>query len=163
MAGIKQRRRVANYLDVSQDATAVYAFMGAGFRTLEETPAAQTTSVRYINDASASKSINGYDWSTSFDTDQIRAEEAVDFICEIGELQKTGADCETNYVIVDLDKPIASKENTYHARRFKVAIEVASFTNNDGQMGCTGNLLGIGDPLIGEFNTAAKTFTVSEE
>ena len=158
MAGVKKRRRIANYINVSQEESPEYVFMGTGYKSLEETPAAQTSSTRYINDASATKSINGYDWSTPFDLDQIRDQQAIEFICNIGETQATGADCETDYLVVDLDKP-AQDDNSFYARKFKVAVEVASFTNNDGQMGATGNLLGIGDLVIGTFNTQTKTFT----
>ncbi len=158
MAGVKKRRRIANYLNVSKTAEEEYVFMGTGYKSLEETPAAQTSSTRYINDASATKSINGYDWSTPFDLDQIRDQQAIEFICEIGETQKTGGECETDYIVVDLDKQ-AQTANAFYARKFRVAIEVASFTNNDGQMGATGNLLGIGDLVIGTFDTTTKTFT----
>ena len=83
MAGIRQRYRVANYLNVAAtgEETAEYALMGAGFTELEENPTAQTSSKRYVNDKSATKSITGYDWSTPFNTDQIREEKAVDYIC----------------------------------------------------------------------------------
>lgn len=159
--GIKQRRSYANYLNVSTTETQDYKLMGAGFTDLNETPAAQTSSKRYVNDKGATKSITGYDWSTPFVTDMIRSEEAVDFICEIGELQKTGSAAETDYVIVDLDKPITAEgvATTYTARKFRVAIEVASFDNNDGEMAASGNLLGIGDPVVGQFNTTTNTFT----
>ncbi|GAA6396417.1 hypothetical protein I4300191C4_10740 [Solibaculum mannosilyticum] len=36
---------------------------------------------------------------------------------------------------------------------------MASFTNTDGEMGASGNLLGIGDVEIGTFDTSTKTFT----
>lgn len=160
MAGIRQRYRVANYLNVAAtgEETAEYALMGTGFTELEENPTAQTSSKRYVNDKSATKSITGYDWSTPFNTDQIREEKAVDYICAIGENQKTGADAETDYVVVDLDGT-PSSGTKYPARHFRVAIEVSSFTNTDGEMGASGNLLGIGDVEIGTFDTSTKTFT----
>lgn len=157
---IKQRRKIANYLNVGTE-TEEYVLMGAGFTDLNEAPAAQTASKKYVNDKSATKSIVGYDWSTAFTTDQIRSEKAINFICEIGELQKTGADAETDYIIVDLDKAVTGESvtNTFKARKLKVAIEVASFDNNDGDMAATGNLLGIGDLVTGTFNTETKKFT----
>lgn len=135
--------------------------MGAGFTDLNESPSAQTTSKRYVNDKNATKSIVGYDWSTAFNTDMIRSEKAVDYICNIGELQLVGSEAETDYIIVDLDKPVSEKENTFTARKFRVAIEVSSFDNNDGDMAASGNLLGIGDLVVGEFNTTTKAFTAS--
>lgn len=52
-----------------------------------------------------------------------------------------------------------SSKTTYHARKIRVAVEVASFTNDDGEMGCSGNFLAKGDPVEGTFDTATKTFT----
>ena len=131
---IKQRRKYANYLNVSELSSEEYVLMGAGFTDLNESPSAQTTSKKYVNDKNATKSIVGYDWSTAFNTDMIRSEKAVDYICNIGELQLVGAEAETDYIIVDLDKPVSEKENTFTARKFRVAVEVSSFDNNDGDM-----------------------------
>lgn len=157
---IKQRRGYANYLNVGKS-TEEYVLMGAGFTELNESPSAQTASKKYINDKSATKRITGYDWSTAFNTDMIREEKAVDFICNIGEYQLIGDEAETDYVIVDLDKP--GEGGSFKARKIRVAIEVASFDNNDGELACSGNLLGIGDLIPGTFNTATKKFTPDSE
>lgn len=161
---IRQRRNQANYLNTSKGESASYALMGVGTKTLDENPSAQTKSRKYICDKSASKSISGYDWSSAFDIDQIREQEAINFIVNIGEKQLVGEDAETDYVIVDLDQKEGTEDSTtYHARQFRVAVEVASFTNDDGEMGCTGNLLGKGDPIEGTFDTKTKTFTAKTE
>lgn len=160
IAGVKKRRNIANYLNTaSGETSAVYSLMGIGFTELNEQPSAQTKSKRYINMASASQSVTGYEPSWPFTADQIRSESALNLICEIGELRKTGADAETDMVIVDLDKPVSESENTFTARRQKVAIAVSSFGDEDGEMTCEGDLLGIGDVETGTFNTQSKTFT----
>ena len=162
MEKVRQRRIQANYLNTSPgEDNPVFSFLGAGVKTLDENPSAQTKSRRYINDKSATKSVNGYDWSAPFDADQIRSQAAIAFLCDIGEKQKIGEDAETQYVIVDLDQPIADKENTFHARKIDVAIEVSSFPNDDGEMGVSGNFLGQGDMIEGEFNTTTKVFTAA--
>ena len=160
MEKVRQRRVQANYLNTAPgEDNPVFSFLGAGVKTLDENPSAQSKSRRYINDKSATKSVNGYDWSAPFDADQIRSQAAIAFLCDIGEKQKIGEDAETQYVIVDLDQPIADKEDTFHARKIDVAIEVASFPNDDGEMGVSGNFLGQGDMIEGEFNTTTKVFT----
>ena len=145
MAGeVRQRYMQANYIAVgATDST--YVLMGAGFSELNESPSAQTSSKRYINDKALTKRVSGYDWSSPFTTDQ---------------LQKIGADAETDYVIVDLDqKETGDTSTSYHARKFHVAIEISSFDNNDGEMAASGNLLQIGDLVEGTFDTSTKTFT----
>lgn len=150
--GIRKRKIQANYLKVGE----AFELLGTGFTELNESPSAQTTSKRYINQPSALQSITGYEWSTSYNADQIKSEKAIEYIRNIGEMQLTGSDTETEYVIVDLDKEAAS--NGFRARKFKVAIAVDSFDDNDGELGISGSFLGQSTPIEGTFDTTAKTF-----
>lgn len=150
---IRKRRIQANYLKVGE----TFELLGTGFTELNESPSAQTTSKRYINQSSSTQSVTGYEWSTSFNTDQIVSDKAIEYIRNIGEMQKTGADTETEYIIVDLDK--AAQTAGYRARQFKVAIAVDNFDDNDGELGISGTFLGQSDPIEGTFKTDEKTFT----
>ena len=150
---VRKRKIQANYLKVE----AAFELLGTGFTELNESPSAQTTSKRYVNQSSASQSITGYEWSTSFNADQIVSEDAIEHIRNIGEMQITGAATETEYVIVDLDKTAVTAG--FRARKFNVAIAVDSFEDNDGELGITGNFLGLSDPILGTFDTTLKTFT----
>ena len=61
---------------------------------------------------------------------------------------------------VELFQPAEGAENTFPARKFKVAVEVSGMTGEGGGiMKVTGNLNGVGDFIDGTFNTATKTFT----
>lgn len=153
--GIRQRRIQANYLKVG----AKYEFLGTGFSTLDEKPSPKTTSKRYINDASASQSITSYEWSSDFEADQIQSDKAIEYIVNIGEMCKTGADAETEYLIVDLDKE--AQTAGYRARKFKVAIQVDSFDNNDGELQAKGSFLGLGDPILGTVTIDSDTKEVA--
>lgn len=157
---VKQRRGFADYLNVGTDAE-TYAFLGTGVTKLDESPSAQTSSKRYVSDKSLSKGITGYDDSFPFETDQIRSEEAIEFICNIGEKRLTGTDAETDFIRVDLDKKVGASGSEYEARKFLVAVEVADFADSDGEMTASGNLLCIGDMVEGKFDTTAKKFTAT--
>ena len=150
---IRKRKTQANYLKVAE----AFELLGAGFTELNESPSAQTSSKRYINQSSTTQSIIGYEWATSFNTDQIVSEKAITYIRNIGEMQKTGADTETDYLIVDLDQA-GTVEGTYRARKFSIAVQVDSFDDNDGELGVSGSLLGSADPIEGTFTIADKTF-----
>lgn len=150
---IRKRTIQANYMKVND----AFELLGTGFTELNESPSAQTTSKRYINQSSATQSVTGYEWGTSFNTDQIKSDKAIEYIKEIGEMQKTGADTETEYLIVDLDKQ-GTAEGTYRSRKIKIAIAVDSFDDNDGELGISGNFLGQSDPVEGTFTVADKTF-----
>lgn len=151
---VRKRKIVADYLKVGNE----FVFMGTGFTELNESPSAKTKSKQYINEQSATTSITGYETEFGFETDQIRDEKAIDFICDIGELQKTGADAETEYIKVDLDKP-AKTENGFRARKFKIAVSIDDFEAKDNEMSAKGKLLGMGDLVVGTFDTSTKTFT----
>lgn len=150
---IRKRKVQANYLKVKEG----FELLGTGFTELNESPSAQTTSKRYINQSSSSQSVTGYEWSSSFNTDQIVSDKAIEHIRNIGEMQKTGSDTEAEYIIVDLDKPGAD-EGSFRARKIKVAIAVDSFDDNDGELGISGNFLGQSDPVEGTFTIGTKTF-----
>ena len=152
--GIRQRRMEADYLKVGEN----FEFLGAGFTAIDEKPNSQVTEKRYINDASSSQSVTGYKWQADFSGDQIDSEKAIEYITTIGKELKTGGDCESEYIRVDLDKP-SSTDGGYYARKFKVAIQVSEFPNNDGELGLSGVFLALGDPVVGTFNTKTKTFT----
>lgn len=160
---VKERRKFADYLDVAPETESPkYELCGAGFTKLDENPSAQTSSKRYVNDASATKSVTGYDDSFPFTTDQIRSQKAVDLICSIGEKRLTGALAETTLIRVDLDKKATGGDTEYEARKFKVAVEVANFADSDGQMTADGNFLPKGSVEIGKFNVSTKAFTATE-
>ncbi len=150
---IRKRKIQANYLKVGE----TYELLGTGFTELNESPSAQTTSKRYVNQSGSRQSVTGYEWGTSFNADQIVSEKAIEYIRNIGEMQLTGVDTETEYIIVDLDKE--AETSGYRARRFKIAIAVDSFDDNDGELGVSGNFLGQSDPVEGTFDTSTKSFT----
>lgn len=157
---IRQRPIEADYLNTAPgEETPSYALMGTGFTSLDENPAAQTKTRKYINQASSSGSISGYAWTAAFAADQIPEQAAISFIKNISDHELTGEDAETDYVKVDLDQAINNKENTFHARKRRVAVEIASNPNNDGELGISGNLLAVSDWEEGEFNISTKTFT----
>lgn len=162
--GVEQRYQQPDYIDVSGGSGSPrFELLGFGVTQLDNSPSAQTTSKRYVNQKSATQSIGSYEWTAPLEFDLIRSEKAIEFIADIGENEKTGVDAETLYVKVFLNKPVASKENTYEARQRRVAVEVADFADNDGEIQGSGNLLGKTDWVKGEFNTKTKTFTEASE
>ena len=155
---IRQRKIVSNYLKVDEE----FELLGTGFTELSESFSPQTTSKRYINQSASSQSVTGYEWSTSFNADQIVSDEAIEYIRNIGELMLTGTDTETEYIIVDLDKP-ALVVGDFHARKFNVAISVDSTEDNDGELGLSGNFLGQSEPIEGTFTISTKEFVAGFE
>ncbi|MDM0716519.1 hypothetical protein QTH85_14765 [Clostridium perfringens] len=151
---IRNRTTVADYLKVGEE----FVLMGAGFTDINESPNAKTNKKQYVNDKSPTSSIVSYESEFPYETDQIRDEKAIDFICDIGELHKTGSESETEYIRVDLDKP-GTADNTFRARKFNVAVQVDDLNAKDGEMTAKGKLLTRGDLVVGTFNITTKEFT----
>ena len=152
-----KRHQYADYLNIGTEAQPDWAFMGAGFKTLDEEPNAQSESVKYVCDKSSSSSVVGYESSFPFEADQIMTEEAINAIYNIARNRQIGSDAELEYVRVELWNK-ATGTNTFEARKFLVSVEVSSLAG-ENKMGMSGNLNAIGDPVLGTFNTTTKTFT----
>lgn len=157
-----QRYQYADYLNVGDAEAPKWVLMGAGFTTLDEEPGAQTDSVKYVNEKSASSSIISYETVFPFEAEQIATEEAIDAIYEVGRNHYVGADAEFEYCRVELWRPATTSGegagNVFEARKFNVAVEVSDFTG-ETKMTISGNLNAIGDPVLGTFDTTAKEFT----
>lgn len=139
--------------------SATYELLGFGVTQLDDSPSAQTTSKRYVNQKSATQSIGSYEWTAPLEFDLIRSEKAIEFVANIGEKELTGKDAETDYVIVYLEKPAKTPEGSFEAKRRRVAVEISEFSDNDGEIQGSGNLLGVTDWEFGTFDTKTKTFT----
>ena len=162
--GVEQRYQQPDYIDVSGGSGSPrFELLGFGVTQLDNSPSAQTTSKRYVNQKSATQLIGSYEWTAPLEFDLIRSEAAIAYIADIGENEKTGVDAETLYVKVYMNKPVVSKQNTFEAKQRRVAVEIADFSDNDGEIQGSGNLLGKTDWVNGEFNTETKTFTPATE
>lgn len=155
---VVQRHEIADYLNIGTTAEKKFALMGVGFTSLGESPNAQTSTKKYINAKSSTTTIKSYQPQFAFEADQIKDDEAIDFIYNIGRNELTGASAETEYVRVELWNPVTGSENTFTARMFRVSIEVSGMDGEDDQT-ISGNLNGKGDFVDGTFNTTTKTFT----
>lgn len=157
-ASVRQRAQIAGYLKTGDD----FSFMGTGFTQLDDSPAAATKQKRYINMVSESQSISGYAWTAPFTFDQIDSEVAIAFLIKIGKEELVGGGAETEYVDVDLLGEKESTESTskgFPARKRQVAVEISDFSDSDGEIEGSGNLLAKSDWVYGWFDTTTKVFT----
>lgn len=162
--GVEQRYQQPDYLDVAgASGTPQFELLGFGVTQLDNSPSAQPTSKRYVNQKSATQRIGSYEWSAPLEFDLIRSEAALAFITDIGENEKTGAEAETLYVKVYLNKPVAEQQNKFEAKQRRVAVEIADFADNDGEIQGSGNLIAVSDWVNGTFDTSTKTFTPAGE
>lgn len=158
---VRKRKLEADYINTAAAGAAapIYSLCGTGFSKLDESPSAKTSKKQYINQDSASQHVTGYEWSASFEADQIKSEAALNFIVNIGRKLLTGPDAETDFIQVDLDDPTADKANVFKARRRTIAISLSEMPDKNGELSIKGVFLGATDPVEGTFDTGTKTFT----
>lgn len=156
------RYQIADYLNVGTGDTEEWALMGVGFNTLDENPNAQTEGKTYINQKTQTSQIKSYNAQFPFDSDLIKDEVAVMALYKVGRDHLVGGEAEKDYIRVDLFEG-AGESGAYPARKFRVAVEVTSFSGAGGEIvKAAGNLNAVGDFVEGTFNTATKTFTPAE-
>lgn len=156
------RNKVADYLMVGT----AFELMGTGFTSLNESPSAQTDSVTYINEATSSTDITGYETEFAYEANHIPSQKAITALWKDGRDHATGEDAQHEYVRVDLYNPIGeatSESAEFKARKFIVANEVSDYEGDGGEkITVSGTLHAVGDPVQGKFDTVTKTFTEGE-
>lgn len=159
----KQSYGQYNYIKVNN----TYELMGQ-FTSISESPNPEVTDVQYTVSKSKSSEISSYGTQWPFegvrqkdkDGEELSSAKAVQWLERVGEEQLTGEDAQTKHCIVDLDRPIKTKEKTYYARECDVSAEITDLPNEAGSTrGISGNLNALTDIVIGEFNIETKTFT----
>ncbi|MCI8420453.1 MAG: hypothetical protein HFF79_08140 [Oscillospiraceae bacterium] len=153
-----QRYQFADYLDVRTEEKTDFVLMGLGFKTLNESPGAQTKSKKYVNEKASSKSVTGYETVFPVTSDLIKDEKAVIALYRVARNHATGSEAEFEYVRVELWDPVANKKNEFAARKFIVSAEISDISGDD-DIELSGNLNAKGDPIDGTFNTETRTFT----
>lgn len=156
------RNKIADYLKVGEN----FELMGTGFKSVNESPSAQTDSTTYINEVGSSTDIISYETEFSYEADHIPSQAAITALWKDGRDHHTGGDAQHEYIRVDLYNPVGTPNETsaeYKARKFIVANEVADYEGDGGEkVSVSGTLHAVGDPVQGKFDTVSKTFTEGE-
>lgn len=156
---IVMRHQCADYIDIGTTAEPDVRLMDV-FEQIDENYGVQTMERPYVSRKSSVKMTTGYQTSFPYKADIYEDEEVAEYLQAVGEEQQVNVT--TDFIRVKLWKPIASKENTYYARKFRVAVEPTSTGGAGGEaINTSGNLNAISDVVIGEFNTTTKAFTAA--
>jgi hypothetical protein len=162
------REQFADFLNTGTLLAPVWSFMGTGFNTLNEQPNAQTEEKTYICDTSSTTAVKGYKPQYPFDTDLMVDGEAetaaIEKLYNTGRNRLTGSDAETEYVRVEMWRPVTVGNTRYFkARKEKVAIVVANINGAGTEtVVVSGNLDCVGNAVDGYWDTVEKKFTAGE-
>ena len=141
---IVYRHNFADYLNVGGTEKAEWALMGTGFTAIDEEFGAQSESVKYVNQSSASSDVVSYETKFPFTAHMIPSEKAVNALYRVGRDHKLGEDARFEYVRVELWDP--TEDNKFHARKFIVSAEITE-VSGDNRQEMTGSLNAVGDPV----------------
>ena len=158
---IVKRSSIHHYMDLGTDEKPKWVRLGKGWTKIQENPNAQTESVLYICDDSATKNTTSYEPNYAFECDLMKADEAIRKIYKIVKERMTFGDCIIKMVHVDAFEETASnKECTAYLEN--LSVEVSSI-DGEKKMKMTGNFNGQGDGVKGKFNLTTLTFTPDTE
>jgi len=153
---IVNRNFLGDYL--SAVSPIAYTLMGAGVVQVDENPNAKIDKTPFINNASATGTITGYERVFPFDAQMRTGEAATMLLVDIGRNTKTGTDAELLYVRADLYREAVG--GAYPARSFRVTAEVSSIEGMGGEiLRIKGNLHQFGDAIEGDLNPSTLAFT----
>ena len=124
------RHNVVSYIDTSSTATPSYKLLGLGVTTGNIEMNANTTTEKYIHEASAYNSIDSYAPSMAITQTAYKGDEVYDYVFDMYINRKTGRDCETTMLNIYLKEQESS--NVYKAEKQAVAIEISSYGGDAG-------------------------------
>ena len=163
MSAVKviQRHEFADYLNCGTSAQPDWQLMGTGFTSLNESPNAQTSTKKYVNEKSSTTSITQYQTEFPYDADLISSEKAIITLYNIARNHKTGSDAVLEYCRVELWDPAEENSTSkFKARKFNVANSVSDVAGDD-DIQVSGTLHAQGDPIDGSFDITEGTFTAA--
>ena len=158
------RYRIADYYQLPGIGATpgAFKFMGVGFTTLDENPAAQTDEKIYIHERASTINVISYQTTFPFEADKISSEPVIEDIYDIATRHYTGALATRQYVRMETWRESTDVPGAYAARLFNVSVQVDSIAGPGGEVVVLGgNLNALGDPVIGIFNPETMKFTAT--
>lgn len=152
------RHEQVNYIKGGDIET--YTLMSV-FTENTEKPGAQTVDKKYTVNKSKTKSVGSYEWEMAFTGDIIKSNTVMKDFIDIGRTMKVGMDCRRTLCMVDLNEQSGDTAGVYYARELEVSVAVDEFSDNDGEMQCTGTMYAASDVVEGTFSITDNTFTAA--
>lgn len=155
------RHMIADFINVGTISNKVWAMVGTGFNTMDESPNPQLESVTYVNEKTASPTIKRYERVFPFETELWNDQEAIMKIYNIAKYDKVGSDAICEYLRTEFKSEEDGTPITtiVSATLYKVSVEVADITGEGGEVvKMSGNLNQFGDAVHGTFDLENRTW-----
>lgn len=122
-------------LNVGTSASPEYVRIGKGVTSLPISYNPKTTTETYIDEDNARSTVDSYEVSSDVEQVAIKGNKIFDFVDGIRKGLKTGSDCETDAVLVDLyDMTINDNKGSGTGKKFGATITISDWTIEGGEV-----------------------------
>ncbi|MGN0533290.1 MAG: phage tail tube protein [Eubacterium sp.] len=160
-----KRSDFATFLNTAPCSTENWARMGKGITSQKISYNAQSTSETYINEDSASTSIDSYAPTMDAPMTAYKGDAVFDYVDKLRQNRAVGADCETDVLMVYIyDSTGEGSSVTYSAEKQRVAISIEEFGGDGGgsnSLSFTLNFIGNAERGTCTITDGKPTFTKS--
>ena len=157
--------QVAVLLNCGTASSANYQRIGKGVSSLPISYGVKTTSETYVDEDNATTSVDGYE--VGIDTEQVamKGDGVFDYVDAIRRGLKTGSDCETDVVLVDIyNMTLDAGSGTGTGQKFAATIAISDFELNGGEIAKIKYKISLnGDPESVGVSIADKVVTVTAD
>lgn len=149
-------------LNVGTTSAKDYKRIGKGVVSLPISYNPKTTTETYVDEDNATTSVDSYEISSDIEQTAIKGDPIFDFVDGIRKGLKTGSDCETTALLVDLyDMSITDGSGKGKAKEFKATITVTDWEIVGGEIVKIKYKIGFnGDPTEVDVTIAGGVITV---
>ena len=157
-----KRSEFATFINVSPGTTASYARMGKGITSQAVAYNPTTTSETYIDEDSATTSIDSYSVNIATPQTCYAGEPVFSFVDGLRRSRAVGSECETDIVLVYIyDK---QEDGAYAAEKCKAAVQIDDFGGDGGGSVVINYTINVnGDPIPGKATITNGTMTFTED
>ena len=149
-------------LNVGTAASPDYKRVGTGVTSLPISYNPKTTTETYVDEENATTTVDGYEVSSDIEQTAIKDDPIFDYVDGIRRGLKTGSDCETTAVLVDIyNMDITDGSGTGKGQKFNATVTVSDFDLSGGETAKIKYKIGFnGDPTEVAVNIANGVITV---
>ena len=157
----EMREKLVHYFNIGTSETPEYVLLGDGITSLTEEFNPESDTKQYINQSNGTTVIKSYTPSISVEKEYIQDDELQKWIDEKIKTLPVGSDAESDYIRINLFDE-GSTKGTYNAVKRRCTYQFDSVGGDAGsELVSALTLGGIGDGILGTFDTATKKFTAS--
>lgn len=155
----EMREKLVHYFNIGTSSKPEYVLLGDGITSLTEEFNPESDTKQYINQSNGTTVIKSYTPSISIEKEYLQDDSLQKWIDEKVKTLPTGSNAESDYIRINLFDE-SGTAGIYNAVKRRCTFQFDSVGGDAGsELVSALTLGGIGDGILGTFDTATKTFT----